>query len=296
MCSPTIDNELPRLNKLPNSARYVLTFLKLRQLVYCEDAVSFREIVEGTGLSPRTVRKVLSFLKSAGLLKITHDVKSGRRNLYQLDIKQTLTYFKSRGSLIAPGIYFIDVGLGVKKFLSPRALAAILSCDHAIVTDSVPDQITELIPGDAAVSHAVSVLKGKAEIDAACLDNITVVLYDSLLDCGLVSALYSKLSTLKRNVFYVSSVSPIDYALRLLELGRHCRVRFRRSPTVLEIYVRVSPGTNMDPGSVIKAYLVRYACRAGAVEFSLSPVDPQLGSLTDIDLRDGALIVYLQGS
>ncbi len=287
--------QLPR-RRLPNSAKYVLTYLKMRHLVYCEETVSFKDIVEGTGLSPRTVRKVLSVLKKADLLKVTYDVKNGRRNLYQLNMKRALSCFKRRSKLISPGVYFVDVGLGVRKFLSPRALAAILSCNYAIVTDSVPEQITELIPEDITLMHISSVLNDEFDIARLSSDDlITVVLYDSLLDCSSINALAKRLNSAgMRNVFYVSSVSPVDYALHLLELGKRCRVKFRRTPISLEIYVRRVPRREELNGNIVRVYYLKYSCKGGFVELSLTPVDLLVHSIDSLNVEDSAVIVYLQ--
>jgi len=294
-----INNEQVTKSQLPNSARYVLTYLKMRQLVYCEDAISFRDIVEGTGLSPRTVRKAISLLKRVGLLRVSCDIKHGRRNLYQLDIRRALHYFRYGSKLITPGIYLVDIGLGVRKFLSPRALAVILSCNLALITDSVPDQITELLPESTRTLHVASALRGEPSLQGTNPESsIIALLYDAMLDCDIVNVFLEKLRGLgyRGNIYYVPSVSPIDYALHLLELGKCCHVKFRRSPIALEIYVRKMPPL-AELSNIVRLYYLRYSCREGRLELNLRVLEPRdLAGQDNLGLEDSAFIVYLYRS
>ncbi|NPA23442.1 MAG: hypothetical protein GXO23_04015 [Crenarchaeota archaeon] len=215
---------------LPNSARYIVTYLKYKHLVECVDSVTFRELVEGTGLSPRTVRKAISMLRDLGLIRIVRDVSHGRRHLYQLNFKKLRSFDNNGDKAVNAGVYLIDVGIGLRKFMNPKALSILFSSEIVFHTDNVPDQVLDLVPEGTEIYHVSKLPKMLSMVNG----KVTTILIDGVLDEDYAR----KVPDIVRSLSIITCTSPITYAAELLRCGRSCRVIFRRTPIQLQILSR----------------------------------------------------------
>ncbi|GEM_PF-2832515 len=270
---------------LPNSVRHIITYLKVRHLVDCVDNVTFRDLVLGTGLSPRTVRKALSILKSLNLIKVSRDFKHGRRHLYQLNFKKLCEIFPE-DKLVSDGLYFIDVGIGLRKFLSPKAIAVISCADVVLYTENVPSQVLELVPEKATTF----LLDRQIPLSNLAKTGVVVVLFDGVLDREKIANMLSQ-SGVGTKVSCISCTSPITYAAQLLECGRCCKVLFKRSPVQIELYVR--KGTSYISGEVVKC--VKVMLEMGNGHYELKALDTSVDELRNVRTgEDVAYVVYVR--
>ncbi len=270
---------------LPNSVRHIITYLKVRHLVDCVDNVTFRDLVVGTGLSPRTVRKALSILKSLNLIKISRDFKHGRRHLYQLNFRKLREIFPD-DKLVSDGLYFIDIGIGLRKFLSPKAIAVISCADVVLYTENVPTQVLELVPEKVTTL----LLDRQIPLTSLARTGIVAVLFDGVLDRDKISSMLSR-STVGVKINCISCTSPITYAAQLLECGKCCKVLFKRSPVQIEVYVR--KGASYISGEVLKC--VKVMLELGNGHYELKALDVPIDELKDVKNGDDvAYVVYVR--
>ncbi len=272
-------------SSLPNSARHIITYLKVRHLVDCVDNVTFRDLVQGTGLSPRTVRKALAILKNLGIIKVSRDFKQGRRHLYQLNFRKLCEIFPE-DKPVSEGLYLIDIGIGLRKFLSPKAIAVISCADVVYYTDNVPFQVLDLIPERAMM---IQIGNTVPSLDLA-KTRVVAVLFDGILDRELIQRFLSNVNGSLR-VNCISCTSPIMYAAQLLECGKCCKVLFKRSPIFIELYVR--RGASYIVGDVVKCIKVMVERRDEAYVLHVTDSDVEEVKQTGIG-SDVAYVVYVR--
>ena len=267
-----------RPSDLPNSARYIVTYLKYKHLVECVDSVTFRELVEGTGLSPRTVRKAISLLRDLGLIRIVRDVSHGRRHLYQLNFKKLKVFENSSDRVINPGLYLIDVGIGLRKFMSPKALSVIFNSDIILYTDSIPDQVLDLIPEGTEIYH-ISKFDKFIQFSNS---KVVSILIDSILDEYYAKTIPERV----KSISIITCTSPITYASELLRCGKSCRVIFKRTPIQIQIFSRRS--IKHVNGDVVKCLRVEL-CERDRIYISECSIDNCDNADSDV-----AYVVYVK--
>ncbi|WP_243680052.1 hypothetical protein [Vulcanisaeta souniana] len=75
------------LEDLPLSARLVINYLEFEHLINNKNYLTFKEIIDGTGLGTRTARNAINLLRKRGLIEAYLDVKERRRYMYRLNFR-----------------------------------------------------------------------------------------------------------------------------------------------------------------------------------------------------------------
>ena len=114
-------------------------FLESRHLIHGVNYLTFQELVRGTGLSPRTLRKILPQLRELGLIEVLIDSTTYRRYLYKLNFRN----LPCESTSLERGVYLIDVGVGVLRYMNLKAIQIIRHSDVIMYTDAIPSKILE---------------------------------------------------------------------------------------------------------------------------------------------------------
>ncbi len=275
-----MSNEGDLLSQFPKSVKSVINYLIVEHVINGRTFVPFSDIVRGTGLSSKTVRKVLKYLKERNLLRTIVDVTNSRRVLYSLvlsNIRGTVSQYCAPPS----GLYLVDIGVGLPQYLSLKTIRLLRNADYLLYTPSVPRKILDL-----AYAHIIE------RIDTPNIDlraivtstGIRVVLFDYILDTEIIERVEKVFDggLSQIDVHFVANVSPIDIAYRMCKANVRKRLRFRRDNGI-EIIITPCPKTEDIPrSSILRCVTVR----------------GELGFVQDCCLEDGCercmYVIYLK--
>ncbi len=197
----------------------------LEHLLNCRQYLSFQDIVNGTGLSPKTIRRALKILRQLDLIKTVFDISSNRKTLYTLNAGKVRCI--ERTDDIKPGLYIVDIGLGLPKYLNIKSIRLLRSANQVLYSPNVPHRIIEI----SAAEHIEDISKmSQCELRRylTLVDSgIRLILIDKILDSDIFNNISNMLEC-KENIYYVSNISPIHVALNLLDFPCKKRFRFRR--------------------------------------------------------------------
>lgn len=247
-----------KLQDLSLSARVVVSYLQFESMINGKQEVTFREIVEGTGLSQRAVRGALSELKAKGVIEVLLDITRGRRYVYKL-LQKNISIVEEN---IESGLYLVDIGIGVPTMLSFRAYRAIRASAVAYYTDSVPKSFLEftkctcaLIPLRTARPSQFASLASKIVANGGSLS----IVYDQLLDWENINEYLTEVGKLPQvKVRFVPSVSPMAIATQFLISNIGESMVFKRDNMAIKI-IPLSPGERprINESLVVKIFEVK---------------------------------------
>ncbi|NPA24011.1 MAG: ArsR family transcriptional regulator [Crenarchaeota archaeon] len=210
------------------TVRCIINYMLLEHLLNCRQYLSFQDIVNGTGLSPKTIRRALKILRQLNLVKTVFDISSNRRTLYTLNAGKVRCV--ERTDDIKPGVYIVDIGLGLPKYLNIKSIRLLRSANQILYSPNVPQRIIEI----AAAEHIEDLSKlSQYELRRylSLIDSdVRVILIDKILDSDIFNNIANLLEC-KENIYYVSNISPIHIALNLLDFPCRKRFRFKRDPS-----------------------------------------------------------------
>lgn len=243
--------------ELPLSARLVINYLEFEHLINNRPYVTFKEIIDGTGLSIRTARNAINILRRKGLIDVFLDVRERRRYMYRLNFRNLA---QDRIDT-PPGLYIIDIGIGTLPSMTFRIYRVLRATAVAFYTDSVPTSYLEFTKCTCAMHKLVNYEpQGFGEIvhDVVSNGGSVALVMDSLLDSEVVKpyldAVYETNEGGSRMMIYrVFGVSPIQVALELLMLGREDRVLYRRDGITIRI---ITTREKLQLSNYIKAYVL----------------------------------------
>ncbi|MFB6470293.1 MAG: hypothetical protein TU36_003550 [Vulcanisaeta sp. AZ3] len=254
------------LTELPLSARLVINYLEFEHLINNKSYVTFKEIVEGTGLGARTARNAINILRKKELLDAYLDVKGKRRHMYRLNFKN-LTHDRVD---VTPGLYIIDVGIGTLSSMTFRIYKVLRASAVAFYTDSVPTSYLEFTKCTCAMQKIISYEPGGfADIVYTVISNggSVALVMDSLLDIDAVKpyldAIYNSNEPII--IYRVIGVSPIQAALELLLMGREDNISYKRGGLIIRVmtlrekpqlsnYLKAYVLTLSEDGLILKQY------------------------------------------
>ncbi len=238
------------MRNCPLSARLVLNYLEFEHLINNKTYVTFKEIIDGTGLGTRTARNAINLLrKRGGLVDAYLDVKERRRYMYRLNFRN----FTQDRVDVTPGLYVIDIGLGTIPSMTFRIYRVLRATSVAFYTDSVPTSYLEFTKCTCAMQRLINYEpQGFEEIVYTVTNHggSVALVMDSLLDSQIVKpyldAIY-EFGEHGHTMIYrvVGGVSPIQVALELLLMGREDRVSYKRGG-------HYNPGNNDEGEYTIK--------------------------------------------
>ncbi len=267
--------------------RCVINYMLLEHLINCRQYLSFQDIVSGTGLSPKTIRRVLKILKQLNIVRTVFDLTNNRRTLYSLIPGKAWKLHKPDD--IKPGLYIVDIGLGLPKYLNLKSLRLLRSAEHVLYTPNVPNRIIELVSTeniDNILSLSQYEIKRFLNSQSS---NIRVILVDKILDRDVVDNIIKNVEC-KESVYYVNNVSPIHIAINMLEFPCRKRLRFKRDSNIeLVITCNIS---DLNFENVIKLIKVF------KVDHSIHVVDLDIEEFRDVKVQcqDSIYIAYLKSS
>ncbi|NPB00714.1 MAG: helix-turn-helix transcriptional regulator [Crenarchaeota archaeon] len=210
------------------TVRCIINYMLLEHLLNCRQYLSFQDIVNGTGLSPKTIRRALKILRQLNLVKTVFDISSNRRTLYTLNAGKVRCL--ERTDDIKPGLYIIDIGLGLPKYLNIKSIRLLRSANQVLYSPNVPRRIIEI----SAAEHVEDVSKlSQYELKRYICpieSDVRLILIDKILDSDIFNNIVNMIEC-KENVYYVSNISPIHVALNILEFPCKKRFRFKRDST-----------------------------------------------------------------
>ncbi|GAB6945761.1 hypothetical protein [Vulcanisaeta sp. JCM 14467] len=244
------------LEELPLSARLVLNYLEFEHLINNKTYVTFKEIIDGTGLGTRTARNAINLLRKKGLIEAYLDVKERRRYMYRLNFRN-LTQDRID---VTPGLYIVDVGLGTIPSMTFRIYRVLRGTAVAFYTDSVPTSYLEFTKCTCAMQRLVNYEpQGFAEIVYTVTNHggSVALVMDALLDPQVVKpyvdAVYESSDYSHIMVYRVIGVSPIQVALELLLMGREDKVSYKREDIIIRI---MTTKERLQLRDYIKAYIL----------------------------------------
>ncbi|NPA71168.1 MAG: DeoR family transcriptional regulator [Crenarchaeota archaeon] len=207
------------------TVRCIINYMLLEHLLNCRQYLSFQDIVNGTGLSPKTIRRALKILKQLNLVKTVFDISSNRRTLYTLNAGKVRCL--ERTDDIKPGLYIIDIGLGLPKYLNIKSIRLLRSANQVLYSPNVPHRIIEI----AAAEHIEDISKlSQYELKRFICpadSDVKLILIDKILDSDIFNNITSMIEC-RENIYYVSNISPIHVALNILDFPCKKRFRFKR--------------------------------------------------------------------
>jgi len=266
------DREFEDLGEdLSISARLVINYMEFEHLVNSRHGVPFRDIVKGTGLSVRTVRKALSLLRRSGLVEATLDLNGGRRYLYRLNFRN-LTHDNYD---VGVGIHLLDVGVGTLPSMTFRAYRVLRQSNIAFHTDTIPTRLLEFTKCTCMIYRLGDYsIESFANLVTTMIENrgVVSIIMDSLVDSDIVKTYVDSVIRLmpKVQVYYVGGVSPIQLALELLLTGREETLTFRRGDLTIKIFTSRSRPVL---GNYVKALAV--ARRGSSIIITEPPEEPR---------------------
>ena len=244
------------LEDLPLSARLILNYLEFEHLINNKTYITFKEIIDGTGLGTRTARNAINLLRKKGLIETYLDVKERRRYMYRLNFRN-LTQDRID---VTPGLYIVDVGLGTIPSMTFRIYRVLRGTAVAFYTDSVPTSYLEFTKCTCAMQRLVNYEpQGFAEIVYTVTNHggSVALVMDALLDSQVVKpyidAVYEAGDHGRMMIYKVVGVSPIQVALELLMMGKEDKVSYRRENTVIRI---VATRERLRLRDYVKAYIL----------------------------------------
>jgi hypothetical protein len=245
------------LEELPLSARLIINYLEFEHLINNKNYITFKEIIDGTGLGTRTARNAINLLRKRGLIETYLDVKERRRYMYRLNFRN-LTQDRID---VTPGLYAIDIGLGTIPSMTFRIYRVLRATAVAFYTDSVPTSYLEFTKCTCAMQRLVNYEpQGFEEIVYTVANNggSVALVMDSLLDSQVVKpyldAIYQSSDGNNRIMIYrVVGVSPIQVALELLLMEREDKVSYRRDNIIIRV---ITTKETLQLRDYIKAYVL----------------------------------------
>lgn len=248
-----VNNPRELFSKLPNSARFVLTFLETKHLIHGVNYLTFQDLVDGTGLSPRTLRKILPILKDLGFIHVLVDSSTYRRYLYRLNFKN-LPCDKS----IERGIYLIDIGVGTSRYLNLKTIQVIRQSDVIMYTDAVPERILEYSSSKCKLIKLEN-LEVNSIIDLITKfiqeNDVITLIYDMLYD-GSINIDKNSIPYEDVKIFNISCTSPITIAVQLYYHGKNV-IKFKRNNLILEIRRKIEDLNYEIFNSIVKIFKVK---------------------------------------
>lgn len=247
------------IKNLPKSAKLIVNYMKFEHLINNKSYLTFADIVNGTGLSPRTIRKALTILKDYGLVKAVIDISRSRKYLYRLVFKNIVNGKYEVNS----GLYIVDLGIGITQHMTFKMYRVIRQTNLLYYTDHVPETFFELIKHDCTVRRLndVEPEEFKREVYFTISSKgIVTMIVDMLVDSDKVN---KYLNALDKNipVHYVTGVSPLQLAVGMLLQGIEKKVSFKRGNTTIKILVskcRKNYLTDLTDsnGKLIKSFMI----------------------------------------
>ena len=244
------------LEDLPLSARLILNYLEFEHLINNKTYITFKEIIDGTGLGTRTARNAINLLRKKGLIETYLDVKERRRYMYRLNFRN-LTQDRVD---VTPGLYIVDVGLGTIPSMTFRIYRVLRAATVAFHTDNVPTSYLEFTKCTCAIQRLANYEpQGFEEIVYTVTNHggSVALVMDALLDSQVVKpyidAVYEAGDHGHIMVYRVIGVSPIQVALELLMMNREDRVSYRRENTIIRI---ITTSERLQLRDYIKAYIL----------------------------------------
>ncbi|MGC8542769.1 MAG: hypothetical protein ACP5NQ_02410 [Vulcanisaeta sp.] len=242
---------------LPLSARLIINYLEFEHLINNKTYVTFKEIVDGTGLGIRTARNAINTLRKRGLLDAYLDVKERRRHMYRLNFRNLI---QDRID-VTPGLYIIDIGIGTVPSMTFRIYRVLRATAVAFYTDSVPTSYLEFTKCTCAMQRLVNYEpQGFEEIVHTVVNNdgSVALVMDALLDSQTVKpyidAVYRSGEGGARTMIYrVVGVSPIQVALELLFMNKEDKVAYKREDLVIRV---ITTREKLQLKDYIKAYVL----------------------------------------
>ncbi len=237
--------------------RCVLNYMLLEHFINYKRYLSFQDIVLGTGLSPKTIRRVLKILKELNIVRTVFDLTNNRRTLYTLVPGKAWQMPKPDD--VKSGLYVIDIGLGLPKYLNLKSLRILRSADYVLYSPNVPSRIIELVSTDNVDNISkLSQYEVKRFLNVQP-SSIKAILIDRILDAEIVDLIF-RMIEYKENVFYVSNVSPIHIALNMIDMPYRKRIRFKRDSNI-ELIIACNL-SDIDVNSIIKLLKVHRECNS----------------------------------
>ncbi|BDR93447.1 hypothetical protein [Vulcanisaeta souniana] len=244
------------LEDLPLSARLVINYLEFEHLINNKNYLTFKEIIDGTGLGTRTARNAINLLRKRGLIEAYLDVKERRRYMYRLNFRN-LTQDKVD---VTPGMYIIDIGIGTIPSMTFRIYRVLRATAVAFHTDSVPTSYLEFTKCTCAMQRLVNYEpQGFEEIVYTVTNHggSVAVVMDSLLDSEIVKpyldAIYQASNENHTMIYRVVGVSPIQVALELLLMNKEDKVSYRRDNMIIRV---IATREKLQLRDYIKAYVL----------------------------------------
>ncbi len=248
------------IKNLPKSAKLIVNYMKFEHLINNKPYLTFADIVNGTGLSPRTIRKALTILKDYGLVKAVIDISRSRKYLYRLVFKNIVNDKYEVNS----GLYIVDLGVGITQHMTFKMYRVIRQTNLLYYSDHVPETFFELIKHDCIVRRLNAVepeeFKKEVYLTITSSKGIVTMIVDMLVDNDEVN---KYLNVLDKNipVHYVTGVSPLQLAVGMLLQGIEKKVSFKRGNMTIKILVskcRESYLTDLtnSNGKLIKSFMI----------------------------------------
>ncbi len=250
-----MSNEGDLLSQFPKSVKSVINYLIIEHVINGRAFVPFSDIVRGTGLSSKTVRKVLKYLKEKNLLKTVVDVTNSRRILYSLALNN-IRGITSQYCSLSPGLYLIDIGVGLPQYLSLKTIRLLRYADYILYTCSVPQKILDLAYANIVERIDTPNIDLRTVVSSS---GIRVILFDAILDVEITDKLEKVLDGCLRqvDVHFISNVSPIDIAYKMCRTGMRKKLRFRRDNGIEILITPCLKHENVQYSNIIKCITVR---------------------------------------
>lgn len=238
---------------LPLSTKVVISYMILEHLINDKKYLTFKEIVENTGLCSRTVRSVLQQLKRLDLVKTLIDISRGnRRHIYRLNFNK----LRLTNCRIEDGLYLIDIGFGLRNHMTFKAFRIINQSDLVFYTSHVSSRILELCREDARKYNLQEVTNDviEEELNKSFIHGeIVSIIYDLLIDFELINKCVNVAQKIGLKVHYAFLPSPLQ--LLLHRTADFKRMLFKRGNIAIEVTRELGPE---NTSGIIKMYRTRY--------------------------------------
>ncbi len=221
------------IDQLPLSARLVLNYMTFEHLINGRQYLTFRDIVEGTGLGVRTVRSAIGLLKKRGLIEVYIDVHERRKYLYRLKFQNV-----SERLDVSPGVYLIDIGIGTLQSMTFRMYRTLRASNIIVHTESVPHSYLELTRCSCIIERIDKYTpESLANLAKTVVFNggVMSLAFDSLLDSDHIAPYIAALGPGEIPISRIFGVSPIQIAIELLENGHEDELTYCRDNIVLRV-------------------------------------------------------------
>ena len=274
---------------LPKSAKLIINYMQLEHLVNNKQYLTFSEIVKGTGLSPRTVRKTLMILKNHGIIKALIDLSNSRRYLYRLVFKNIEDLCNED---VEPCLFLLDLGLGILHHTTFRFFKVLRISKLIYYTNSVPNKIFEYVKDNTRLINLINIDVNEFR---SCVEeyvnngHVVSIIFDSLLEKDVISKYINSIQDLDIPIKYVSSTSPIQIACLLLSLGLEKKLCYKRGNYIIRVITTKQGLSNISLSNVIKIFEIQF----NGNKFDIAELsNVSEGVLTSNDDKLKAYVIY----